>query len=223
MTLAVFFGIFLFLILILADWMQFSRATASTSRYGCLVSRREERVPRFSEAALLDRFDAQGWLHLPHGVARLFPEDRLILLRPHYRRFSQFRSAWPMKSALQWRADQDGLVVVSHRHMPWSSTILTGLWFAVVGIGSLGFLASYLWNGGLASLGGVIMGLGVTALGLIVLAFGLATVVAAYRLEEQRLTTVYQEWKEAITSDTRPAGSGVPPASPQQSLASPDR
>ena len=199
MTLAILFGIFLFLMLILADWMQFCRVTASASCYGCLVSRAEERVAGLTEAALTARFDAQGWLQLPHGVARLFSEDRLILLRPHYRRFSQFRSAWPMRSAIQWRVDQDGVIVTVHRHMPWSSTILTGLWFAVVGVGSLGFLVSYLWNGGWASLGGVIMGLGVTALGLIVLAFGMATVVAAYRLEEQRLMTVYQEWKEAVT------------------------
>lgn len=199
MTLAIFFGIFLFLMLILADWMQFGRVTASASRYGCLVSRGEDRLAGLSESAMLARFDAEGWLQLPHGVARLFGDQRLILLCPHYRRFSQFRSAWPMKSALQWRADRDGLVITTHRHMPWSSTILTGLWFAVVGFGSLGFLVSYLWNGGLASLGGLIMGLGVTAMGLIVLAFGSATVVAAYRLEEQRLMTVYQEWKEAVT------------------------
>ena len=200
MTLAVLFGIFLFMMLILADWMQFGRMTASTSRYGCLVSRGEERMAGLSESAMLSRFDAQGWLQLPHGVARLFREDRLILLRPHYRRFSQFRSAWPMKSALHWRVDQEGLAVSVHRHMPWSSTILTGLWFVVVALGSLWFLVSYLWDGGLASFGGVIMGLGVMALGLIVLAFGMATVVAAYRLEEQRLQTVYQEWKEAVTT-----------------------
>jgi hypothetical protein len=200
MTLAILFGIFLFLMLILADWMQFGRVTAQASRYGCLVSRGEEALPGLAESALYGRFDNDGWLHLPHGVARLFRDERLILLRPHYRRFSQFRSAWPMKSALRVQAGSDGLVVGQQRYMPWSSTILTACWFLVVAIGSLGFLVSYLWNGGLSSLGGLVMGLGVTALGLIVLAFGLATVVAAYRLEEQRLVTVYQEWKSAVTT-----------------------
>lgn len=216
MTLAIFFAIFLFLILILADWMQFGRVTTATSHYGCVAGRREERVAGLSDGALMARFDAQGWLYLPHGVARLFREDRLILLRPRYRTFSQFRSAWPMKSALQWRADQDGAVITSIKRMPWSSALLTALWFVVVGLGSLAFLGSYLWNGGLSSLGGLVMGLGVTALGVIVLAFGAATVVAAYRLEDQRLATVYQEWKETVTAspETLPATPGARPAIP---------
>jgi hypothetical protein len=62
-----------------------------------------------------------------------------------------------------------------------------------VGLGTLGFLVTYLFEGGFESLGGLLLGVGVTAVGLIVVAFGLLTVTVAYRIENTRLMQVYTE------------------------------
>ena len=50
------------------------------------------------------------------------------------------------------------------------------------------------------SFSGVLMGAGIAGIGLLVLAFGLVTVVFSYRLENSRLTQVYEELREALES-----------------------
>ncbi len=83
--------------------------------------------------------------------------------------------------------------MVCTKRVPWSSSILTFLWFGLVGFGTLGFLVTYLLQGELESLGSVLLGVGVTGVGLIVVAFGLLTVTVAYRIENTRLMLVYTE------------------------------
>ena len=136
---------------------------------------------------------------MPHGIARFFPDVRRILIRPQYRLFSlRFRTAWPLKGSLELAPAEDGFRVLYIKRIPWSSAIITLLWFALVGLGTIGFLVSYAIQGGLASLGGVLLGVGVIGLGLLVLAFGLITITMAYRLEDSRLTLVYQELRTAL-------------------------
>jgi hypothetical protein len=48
-------------------------------------------------------------------------------------------------------------------------------------------------QGGFGSLTGILMGAGILGIGLLVLAFGIVTVLFSYRLENSRLTTVYEE------------------------------
>ncbi|MBU6433874.1 MAG: hypothetical protein KJS98_11225, partial [Nitrospirae bacterium] len=53
-------------------------------------------------------------------------------------------------------------------------------------------------EGELASLGGVVLAFGILGLGLVFLVSGAITVMFAYRLENARLTTVYQELREIL-------------------------
>jgi hypothetical protein len=50
----------------------------------------------------------------------------------------------------------------------------------------------------MAALGGVVLAFGIVGLGLVFLVSGAITVVFAYRLENARLTTVYQELREVL-------------------------
>lgn len=95
--------------------------------------------------------------------------------------------------------------MVCTKRVPWSSSILTLLWFSLVGFGTLGFLITYVLQGGLESLGSVLLGIGVTGVGLIVVAFGLLTVTVAYRIENTRLMLVYTELR-AVAVDNERAG-----------------
>lgn len=200
MLLAGFFGAILLAALVLGDWFHFTSLTAPSSRYGCGIARVEDRLPP-PLAVVMDRFDRNGLLALPHGVARFFREEKRIVLRPQYRLFSlKFRTAWPMKGSIELEPEGDATKLTCVKRIPWSSALLTLLWFAVVGAGTVGFVISFLANGGLTSLSGVVMGLGITGLGLLVLAFGLTTVSLAYRFENQRLTEVYQELRAALAS-----------------------
>ena len=88
--------------------------------------------------------------------------------------------------------------------MPWSSALLTLLWFAVVSIGTLAFVVRFLADDDAFSLGSLLLGLGVTAVGALVLVFGLVTVSLAYRLEDQRLMQVYQELRAVLTGESLP-------------------
>lgn len=202
MVLAGSFAAVLFLGLILADWMYFTRLTAPSSRYGCGVARLEDRFPLAPWTRLLDRFDCNGLLRLPHGLARVFPDEQRILLRPQYRLFSlRFRTAWPLKGSIEVEPDGETTRLTCVKRVPWSSALLTLLWFVLVGAGTAAFVIAFLANGGLDSLGGLLMGLGIAGLGLLVLAFGLVTVSFAYRLEDHRLTQTYQELRAALTPD----------------------
>ena len=199
MLLAGVFATFLFLGLILGDWLYFIRLSPEAARYGCTIARRHDHLPHLDRIGLIRRFDATGALSLPHGIARLFAETNLIGLRPQYRLFAMgFRTAWPIKGSIQLAAGPAHLELVCTKRIPWSSALLTVLWFLLVAGGTLAFLASYAAQGGLSSLTGVVLGVGITALGLMVLAFGVLVVVLAYRLENGRLTMVYDELREAL-------------------------
>lgn len=199
MLLAGAFAVLLFVGLIVGDWLYFVRLTADASRYGCGIARGRDRVALADLDHVTHRFDRNGLLPLPHGIARFFPDVRRILIRPQYRLFSlRFRTAWPLKGSLELAPAEDGFRVLYIKRIPWSSAIITLLWFALVGLGTIGFLVSYAIQGGLASLGGVLLGVGVIGLGLLVLAFGLITITMAYRLEDSRLTLVYQELRTAL-------------------------
>jgi hypothetical protein len=199
MILAGVFAAALFIGLIAGDWAYFMRLTEEASRYGCAVARIHEQWRDVNAAAFEARFGPQGVLSLPHGVARLFPQERRVSLRPAYRLFSlQFRTAWPIKGTIDLASQESGVTVICVKRVPWSSAILTVLWFALVSLGTLGFLVTYGFQGGFASLGGVLMGLGIAGLGLLVLAFGFVTVIVAYRLESGRLATVYEELRASM-------------------------
>ncbi|MFZ1803146.1 MAG: hypothetical protein WAU05_04400, partial [Nitrospira sp.] len=146
-----------------------------------------------------DRFTPEGVLMLPHGVAWFYPQLSQIAIRPQYRLFSRrFRTAWPVKGLIHLSPQDQSLNTLCVKRMPWSSTIMTLLWFAVVLIGSLTFVVQYALDGGFASLGGTLTGVTVIALAALVLAFGLVTMALAYRLEDSRLMKVYDELRDAI-------------------------
>jgi hypothetical protein len=195
MLLAGLFAGFLFLGMILADWVQFTRLSAGASRYGYGVARSEDRLPLTPWTQLRARFDRNGVLRLPTGVARWYQEERCILLRPQARRF---RTAWPMNGSIEIVTEEEATRLTCVKRVPWSSAVLTLLWFAVVILGTLAFAMTFLADGGLSSLSGTLMGLGIAGIGLLVLAFGLVTVSLAYRLEDYRLTQAYQELRDAL-------------------------
>ena len=93
------FASILFLGLIVSDWLYFVRLTPDAVRYGCAIARLRGYLPQLERSALVRRFDGNGALVLPHGIARFFPETNLIGLRPHYRLFAMgFRTAWPRRT-----------------------------------------------------------------------------------------------------------------------------
>jgi hypothetical protein len=204
MVLAGAFAVFLFIGLIVGDWLYFVRLTAEASRYGYGIGRGRDQVQFTDLERVIHRFDRNGLLALPHGTARFFPDVKRILFRPTYRLFALgFRTAWPLKGSLELAPSEEGYRVLYTKRIPWSSAIITFLWFALVGFGTIGFLISYAVQGGLTSLGGVLLGVGVMGLGLLVLAFGLITITMAYRLEDSRLTQVYQELRAALEWSTQ--------------------
>ncbi|GIW55200.1 MAG: hypothetical protein KatS3mg082_1604 [Nitrospiraceae bacterium] len=199
MALAGLFAAVLFLGLIVGDWWLFSSLWPDASRYGCGIARGQDRLNGTNLLQLKDRFNRDGMLILPHGVARFFPEERRLTLRPQCHLFSlRFRTAWPIKGTIDVIPDGETVWLVYTKRIPWSSAILTLLWFGVVGLGTIWFLIAYLMQGGAASLSGLLMGLGVTGLGLLVVAFGIITVAFAYRLENGRLIELYQELRAAL-------------------------
>lgn len=199
MMLAGFFAGILLIGLVLGDWLYFIRLTPDAIRYGCRVSTNRDQWPRTALSSLSERFTTEGVLMLPHGVARFYPQLSQIAIRPQYRLFSRrFRTAWPVKGLIQLTPHDQSLNALCVKRMPWSSALMTLLWFAVVLIGSLTFVVQYAMEGGFASLGGALTGVTVIALAALVLAFGLVTVAFAYRLEDGRLMKVYDELRDAI-------------------------
>jgi hypothetical protein len=208
MMLAGAFAIVLFIGLIIGDWMYFIRLTSDASRYGYALGQTSERFAELTESSLMQRFDRNGLLTLPHGVARIFPEAKRILIRPTYKLLSmRFRTAWPIKGSIEWSGESEGpgLALTCIKRVPWSSAILTLSWFGLVGFGTVGFLISFVGDGGLASLGGLLLGIGVTGVGIIVIAFGLLTLAVAYRLENTRLVLVYDEFRDTMLTAGRAA------------------
>ncbi len=196
----------LLIALVAGDWWRFSRSTAPSSRYGCPVARAEDTFPVQPEHAPSTRFNRDGLLTLDHGNARWFPDERCILLRPHSSRFpSRFHTAWPLKGVIELDAASGDMRLRCVKLMPWSSTLLTLLWFAVVGIGTLAFVVRFLSGDDTLSLVSLLLVLGVTAVGLLVLVFGLVTVSLAYRLEDQRLMQAYRELRSVLAGERPPA------------------
>jgi len=206
MILAGLFGTLLFLTLVIGEWLYFSGRSAPAGIHGCTLATVPDSTAWPALADIAARFDANGLLRLPNGLARLWPEERRIVLRSQHGLLpSRFRTAWPMKASLEFTPAGTATRVTCIKRIPWSSAILTALWFLIVGIGTLTFVVLYLIDGGLASLSSILMGLGILGIGLLVLAFGLVTIAFAYRLENHRLTLVYQDLRAALET---PQGSG---------------
>jgi hypothetical protein len=199
MLLAGLFASVLFLGLILGDWFYFVRLTPDAIRYGCSVARSREQWPWSNPTALRERFTADGVLMLPHGVARFYPDLAQIAIRPQYRLFSMsFRTAWPMKGLIHLSPGDHTTGVLCVKRIPWSSALITLAWFGVVSIGSLTFVITYGMEGGFASLRGVLLCTGIIAIAVLILASGIVTVMFSYRLENSRLTKVYDELRAAL-------------------------
>ena len=199
MILAGFFAGVLFIGLIVGDWFYFIRLTPDAIRYGCSVARSQDRWPWNTLATVRARFTAEGVLMLPHGVAWFYPDLSQIAIRPQYRLFSMsFRTAWPIKGLIHLSTGDQTMGALCVKRIPWSSALITLIWFALVSLGSLTFVVSYALEGGFASLRGALMGAGIIGLALLVLAFGLVTVMFSYRLENSRLTQVYDELCEVL-------------------------
>ncbi len=199
MIFAAAFATMLCLGLILLDWMRFTSLSREARSYGCAIARYEDLLASTTWDSASRQFDAQGMLQLPHGIARAYPEERAIVARPQYRLFTvRFRTAWPLRVSILAEPQPFALRLVCTKRMPWSSALITLLWFTVVAVGTVAFLGIHLANGGWASLGGVVLGFGVLGLGVMVLAFGVVTVSLAYRVEEHRLGEVYRELRTAL-------------------------
>jgi hypothetical protein len=206
MILAGFFAGALCLGLILGDWLYFVRLTPDASRYGCGVARAHDRFTHTTMKQLADRFDAGGLLALPHGTARLFADLNQIVIRRQYRLFAAgFRTLWPLKGLIFLSPDGDAVSVLCRKLTPWSSALLTGIWFVLVVAGTVGALIALFIEGELAALGGLVLAFGIVGLGLVFLLSGAITVVFAYRLENTRLMTVYQELREVLEGAKLPS------------------
>jgi|SRR5262245_3622086 len=202
MILAGIFAAVLFLGVILGDWLYFIRLTPEASRYGCGIARRRDEFAPNSVSRLQALFDRNGALSLPHGIARYYPDQSQIAIRPQYHLFSMsFRTAWPLKGLIHLSPDGSTYRALCVKRVPWSSALITFLWFLLVGFGTIAFLVSYAWHGGFSSLTGVFMGIGIAAIGLLVFAFGLVTVIFSYRLENTRLERVYGELRAMADGD----------------------
>ena len=210
MIVAAVFGTFLFLALIFGDWYQFTSLQSWASRYGFGIARRQDRLAQISPKDLLKQFDSHGLLQLPHGMARIFREQNLIVIRPYYQLFSmRFRTAWPLKGTIEIKPVGQELLLELVKRMPWTSALITMLWLTLVAVGTLVFVVLFGLDGGFRSFGGVLLGLGIFALGALVFAFGLVLLSLAYRLEDHRLMQVYQELQEALNPSLKPKGEGT--------------
>ncbi|HSL06329.1 MAG TPA: hypothetical protein VK901_22670 [Nitrospiraceae bacterium] len=206
MIFAGFFAGALCLGLILGDWFYFMRLTPDASRYGCGIARTHDRFTHTTMKQLADRFDAGGFLTLPHGTARLYQDLNQIVIRQRYRLFALgFRTLWPVKGLISLSPEGDALTVLCRKLTPWSSALLTGIWFAVVVVGTVGAVISLFIEGEMAAPGGVVLALGIVGLGVVFLLSGAITVVFAYRLENSRLMTVYQELREVLEGARLPS------------------
>ena len=188
-------GAVLLLGLIAADWVAFRRKTSPVVRYGVAVERLQETL-----TVRRGLFGADGVLQLPRGWARLFPEQRAILLQPDLKQFGvAFRTAWPLNGFIHYAGLEQAEPVTITKRMPWSSVLLTALWFLTVAGGTLAYVVSYAVAGGMSSVGGAFLAVALSGLGLLVCLFGLLVVVVAYRLENKRLMALYEEFKAALS------------------------
>ena len=192
--------------LILGDWLYFMRLTPDASRYGCGIARSHDRFTHTTMKQLAERFDAAGFLMLPHGTARLYQDLNQIVIRQKYRLFAMgFRTLWPLKGLIFLSPEGDALSVLCRKLTPWSSALLTGFWFILVTVGTVGALISLFVEGELAAVGGMVLALGILGLGVVFLLSGAITVMFAYRLENARLMVVYQELREVLEGTRSPS------------------
>ena len=199
MILAGLFAAVLFIGLIVGDWIYFVRLTPDAIRYGCSVARIHDHWAGSTSASVRQRFTVDGILMLPHGVARFYPDLAQIAIRPQYRLFTMsFRTAWPIKGLIHLSTGSEPMAALCVKRIPWSSALVTLGWFLLVSVGSLIFVISYTLEGGFASLRGTLIGAGMILFAVLILAFGLVTVVLSYRLENNRLTMVYNELRHAL-------------------------
>jgi len=205
MILAGLFAGALFIGLLVGDRLYFRTLSLEASRYGCRVGRGEHRLNDLTPAQIHARFDALGILALHNGVARLFVDAHRILLRPRYPTLWAFLWIWPMKITIDLRTEGQSVVLSSTKRIPWCSALLTGVWFCIVGVGTLATLITYGIEGGFSSSGGMLMGAGILTLGSFFFFSGLVTVVMAYRMENSRLARVSQELHAALTGGASPA------------------
>jgi hypothetical protein len=206
MMFAGFFAGALCLGLIFGDWYYFMRLTPDASRYGCGMARTHDRFTHTTMKQLADRFDAAGFLTLQHGTARLHQDVNQIVFRQKYRLFALgFRTLWPLKGLISLSPEGDGLAVLCRKLTPWSSALLTGIWFAVVVVGTVGAVISLFIEGQMTAPNGVVLALGIIGLGAVFLLSGAITVVFAYRLENSRLMMVYQELREVLEGARLPS------------------
>ena len=206
MILAGFFAGALCLGLILGDWFYFMRLMPDASRYGCGIARTHDRFTHTTMKQLADRFGAGGVLMLPHGTARFYQDLNQIVIRQKYRLFAiGFRTLWPLKGLISLSPEGDALAVLCRKLTPWSSALLTGFWFILVTVGTVGALIALFVEGELAAVGGMVLAFGILGLGLMFVLSGAITVVFAYRLENARLTTVYQELREVLEGVRMPS------------------
>ena len=190
MQAAVIVGSALLLALVAADWLVFIKKTAVSSGYGLIVGRHHE-------ALRLDPhlFSPEGVLRLPRGCARLYADQRVIALEPDWKQFGlRFRTVWPLKGTIHYSCLEGSAPIAFVTRMPWSSAILTALWFLTVSIGILAYLFSYARAGGFSSATGAFLAVALSGVGLLILLFGLLVVVAAYRLEQKRVAALYAEF-----------------------------
>jgi len=192
--------------LIVGDWLYFMRLTPDASRYGCGISRSHDRFTHTTLKQLTERFDAAGFLMLPHGTARLYQDLNQIVIRQKYRLFAMgFRTLWPLKGLIFLSPEGDALSVLCRKLTPWSSALLTGFWFILVTVGTVGALISLFVEGELAAVGGMVLALGILGLGLVFVLSGAITVMFAYRLENARLMLLYQELREVLEGARLPS------------------
>lgn len=191
--------------IVIGDRLYFRTLSAEASRYGCRVGYAVERLDLASVAQVHACFDQMGVLSMRHGVARFFADMNRILLRPRYPTLWAFLWIWPMKATVDIRVDGSSIVLASTKRIPWASAIATGLWFVIVGSGTVAALISFVVEGGVSSKGGVVVGAGIVALGALFFFAGLVTVVMAYRLESGRLALVQGELREVLEEKGLPA------------------
>lgn len=199
MLLAGLFAGALFLGLLVGDWIYFIRLTPDAIRYGCRVARRPDQWPDTTVDDVRHRFGPDGILILPHGVAWWYPDQSQIAIRPQYRLFSRkFRTAWPVKGLIHVTPQEQSLATHCVKRIPWSSALITVIWFAIVLLGSLTFVVQYALEGGFTTLGAAFLGIGIIGLAGMVALFGIVTVTLSYRLEDSRLMQVYDELRAAM-------------------------
>lgn len=199
MILAGVFGGILFLLLLIGDWYQFTNLRPISAQYGFGIARRKDLLDDLTPQTLVKRFGKQGTIELPHGVARWFEDQEIMTLRPYYQLFTmRFRTAWPLKGTIELHPTDTGVELRLTKRTPWSSSLITMAWLALVVLGTVAFLIMFGIDGGFSSAGGLLMALGVAGLGVLVLLFGLIMISLAYRLEDSRLMQVYQELQEAL-------------------------